>query len=73
MVIVSVDSQRRIYLPKELDFKARKAIILPRGETYVIIPVPDDITPIDVDATMEELKHRADERARKEAGDAIRV
>ena len=73
MAIVSVDAQRRIYLPKELDFKAKKAIILPRGETYLIIPVPDDITPIDVDATIEELKHRGEERARKEARDAHRV
>jgi len=73
MAIVSVDTQRRIYLPKELDFKAKKAIILPRGETYVIIPVPDTVTPIDVDATIEELKQKADEKARKEAGDAHRV
>ena len=73
MAIVSVDAQRRIYLPKELDFKAKKAIIVPRGETYVIIPVPDDITPIDVDATIEELKHRAEAKARKETKDANRV
>jgi virulence-associated protein VagC len=73
MAIVSVDTQRRIYLPKELDFKAKKAIIVPRGETYVIIPVPDDVTPIDVNATIDELKLRAEAKAIKEAKDANRV
>ena len=73
MAIVSVDTQRRIYLPKELDFKAKKAIIVPRGETYVIIPVPDDVTPIDVDATIDELKLKAETKARKEARDVNRV
>lgn len=73
MTIVSIDPQRRIYLPKELGFKAKKAIIVPRGETYVIIPVPEDVTPIDVDKTIDELKLRAEEKARKEARDANRV
>jgi len=71
--IVTIDAQRRIYLPRELGFKAKKAIIVPRGETYVIIPVPDEITPIEADATIEELKRRAEAKARKEAEDANRV
>lgn len=73
MAIVTVDSQRRIYLPKELDFEAKKAIIVPRGETYIIIPVPDEITPIDVDLSKEELMRRADLKAKREARDANRV
>ena len=39
MTIVTIDSQRRIYLPKELGFDAEKAIIIPRGENYLMIPV----------------------------------
>jgi virulence-associated protein VagC len=73
MSIVTIDAQRRIYLPKELDFKAKKAIIVPRGETYVIIPVPDEVTPIDVDATIGELKQKAETKARRESRDANRV
>ncbi len=70
MAIVSVDSQRRIYLPKELEFKAKKALIVRRGETYVLIPIPDRVVEIDVDLSVEELVKRAEERARREAQDA---
>ena len=70
MAIVSVDSQRRIYLPKELEFKAKKALIVRRGETYILIPIPDRILEIDVDLSVEELRKRAEERARREAQDA---
>jgi len=37
MPTVTIDSQRRIYLPKELGFDAEKVIIIPRGETYLMI------------------------------------
>jgi len=73
MAIVSVDSQRRIYLPKELDFEAKKALIIPRGDEYVLIPIPDTIVEIDVDVPVEELRERADEKARREARHAHRV
>jgi virulence-associated protein VagC len=73
MSIVSVDSQRRIYLPKELDFKASKAIIMRRGETYLLIPVPDKITEIEVEQPTEELRKRAEEKAKRETRDAHRI
>lgn len=73
MTIVTIDPQRRIYLPKELGFNADKAIIIPRGETYLIIPVPREITPIDIDLPTSELKKNAEEKAKREARDANRV
>jgi virulence-associated protein VagC len=73
MSIVSVDSQRRIYLPKELDFKASKAIIMRRGETYLLIPVPDKITEIEVEQPTEKLRKRAEEKAKRETRDAHRI
>ena len=73
MTIVTIDPQRRIYLPKELGFNADKAIIIPRGETYLLIPVPKEITPIDTDLSTNELKKRAEEKAKRETRDANRV
>ena len=73
MSIVSVDSQRRIYLPKELDFKAKKAVIIRRGETYVLIPIPEKITEIDVKMPADELRKMAEEKAKMEAKDAHRI
>ena len=72
MSIVSVDSQRRIYLPKELDFKANKAIIMRRGENYLLIPVPDEIIEIEVDRPTKELRKAAEEKAKGETTDAHR-
>ena len=72
MAIVSVDSQRRIYLPKELDFEAKKALIIPRGDEYILIPIPDEIIEIDVDVPIEELRLKAEEKAKREAKHAHR-
>jgi virulence-associated protein VagC len=71
--IVSVDSQRRIYLPKELDFKAKKAVIIRRGETYILIPIPEKVTEIDVKASSNKLGEMAEEKAKMETRDAHRV
>jgi bifunctional DNA-binding transcriptional regulator/antitoxin component of YhaV-PrlF toxin-antitoxin module len=70
MPIVSVDSQRRIYLPKELGFKANKALIVIRGAKYVLITIPEKITEIDIGLSVEELRRVAEERAKTETGDA---
>lgn len=40
MVIVTVDAQRRIYLPKELAFVAKIAIIIPRETPTSSYPYP---------------------------------
>jgi virulence-associated protein VagC len=71
--IVTVDSQRRIYLPKELDFNAKKAIIIHRGDTYLLIPIPDKITEIDAKPTVDELRKKGEEKAKRESRDAHRV
>jgi len=65
--LVKVDSQRRIYIPKEIPFKADKAIIVPYGASFLLIPVPEKVIEIDVKASIQELKKRAEEKAREEA------
>jgi len=64
--LVKVDSQRRIYIPKEIPFRADKAIIVPYGASFLLIPVPEKVIEIDVKASTRELKKRAEEKARKE-------
>lgn len=66
MSLVKVDSQRRIYIPKEIPFEADKAIIVPYGGSFLLIPVPEKIIEIDVKASIQELKKRAEEKAREE-------
>ena len=66
MSLVKVDSQRRIYIPKEIPFKADKAIIVPYGASFLLIPVPEKVIEIDVKASTRELRKRAEEKAREE-------
>ena len=73
LTIVSIDPQRRIYLPKEIEIEADKAIIVPRGDNYLLILIPREITPIDTNLTRQELKKKADEHAEKDAKDANRI
>jgi len=63
---VKVDSQRRIYIPKEIPFRADKAIIVPYGASFLLIPVPEKVIEIDVKASTRELRKRAEEKAREE-------
>jgi len=69
--LVKIDSQRRIYIPKELPFQADRAIIVPYGASFLLIPIPEKIIEIDVEASIQELKKRAEEKAKEEA--AIKV
>lgn len=73
MAIVTVDAHRRIYIPKELGFEAKKAIIIPQGDSYILIPVPDHVTEIEANETTKELRRKAEEKAKKEATDVNRV
>ena len=66
MSLVKVDSQRRIYIPKEIPFKADKAVIVPYGTSFLLIPVPGKVIEIDVKASVRELRKRAEEKAREE-------
>jgi len=71
MSLVKVDSQRRIYIPKEIPFKADKARIIPYGASFLLIPVPEKVIEIDVKASIQEFKKRAEEKSREEV--AIRM
>jgi len=67
MVIITVDSQRRIYIPQKLPFEAEKVIVIPQGNSYLLIPIPRKIIEIDVPLSTRELRKMAEEKAKKEA------
>ena len=67
MAVAKVDSQRRVYIPKEIAFSAEKTIIIPYGSSLLLVPVPEKIIEIEVKASIPELKERADEKAKQEA------
>jgi len=73
MSVVSVDAQRRIYIPKEISLDAKKVIIIPQGTLYVLIPVPEKATEIDVKESARNLRVVAEKKAKGEAKDAAGI
>jgi len=71
--VVSVDAQRRIYIPKELSFNAKKVIIIPQAGLYILIPVPEKATEIDVKVSTKDLRMRAEEKAKEEAKNVVGI
>jgi len=67
LAVAKVDSQRRVYIPKEVAFRAEKAIIIPYGSSLLLVPVPEKVIEIEVKASIPELKEGAEEKAKQEA------
>lgn len=70
--MAKVDSQRRIYIPKGVPFRAEKVIIIPHGSSLLLVPVPEKIIEIEVKASIPELKEGAEEKAKQEARTKVR-
>ena len=43
-----------------------KVIILPYGASFLLVPIPDKIIEIEVGASIQELKRRAEEKGKQE-------
>ncbi len=67
MVVVAVDSQRRVYIPKDLAFEGDQAIMIQQGNSILLIPVPKEVIEIDVSAGVKELRERAEGIAKEDA------
>jgi hypothetical protein len=61
--LAKVDSQRRIYIPKKIGFKADEAITVPYDWSFLLISVQEKAVEIDVKVSIWELKMKAEERA----------
>ncbi len=66
MSIVKV-SNRRIYIPKEIPFSAKKALLIPLDNVIIIVPIPDKPVEIDISEDIRELRELAEKKARDDA------
>ena len=72
MAVVTVDRRGRMTIPKELDVRETRAVVIPAGSFFIFIPVPRE--PIEVSGgwlrtklDRKELKAAAEKAARKDA------
>jgi len=40
MSIVEIDERGRVTIPKEMRVEAEKALVIPMGQTYMVVPIP---------------------------------
>jgi len=66
MSIVKIN-RRRIYIPKEIPFTAKKAMIIPLGTNLLIVPVFEKPIEIESPKDAKELRKLAEKKAKKEA------
>ncbi|MCS7387035.1 MAG: VapB-type antitoxin [archaeon GB-1867-005] len=72
MAVVNIDSRGRLTIPRKMKVKSTRAIIIPAGSFFIIIPIPPK--PINyakswlkTSKTRRELKKMAEELAKKDA------
>jgi len=72
VAVVTVDERGRMTIPKEMGLKRGKAVVIPAGSFFVVIPVPADPHKfagswLSTERTVKELKVIAEKRAAEDA------
>ena len=66
MSVVEIDERGRVTIPKEIRVAADKALIIPMGETYMVVPIPKAPLEFDVKDTGVSAKARAERKLSEE-------
>jgi len=72
MAVVTIDERGRLTIPREMEPKKGKAVVIPAGSFFVVIPVPVDPYKfagswLSTEHTVKELKVIAEKRAAEDA------
>ncbi len=68
MSIVEIDDRGRVTIPKEIRIEADKALVIPMGDSYMVIPMPRAPIEFDMSDTGESAKERAEKKLAEEVG-----
>ncbi len=66
MKIVPLDQKGRKYLLREHAIDSEKAVIIHRGDNFLLIPIPKEIILIKTNKTITELKTEAEKQIERE-------
>jgi len=66
MAVVQVDERGRICIPREMRIEADRALIIPLGSSYMVIPIPKTLTGLSLEDSARELRVRAEGAIRRE-------
>ena len=66
MVVVQVDRRGRIRIPRRIRIDADRALVIPLGSSYMVIPIPKTPTGLSLETSARELRMRAEGAIRRE-------
>ena len=62
-IILKMDKQRRIRIPKKVKVESDRVILVTLGPYNILIPIPKEKIEVDISESIQELKKIAEERA----------
>jgi bifunctional DNA-binding transcriptional regulator/antitoxin component of YhaV-PrlF toxin-antitoxin module len=66
MSIVEIDDRGRVTIPKEMRVDADKALVIPMGESYMLVPIPRAPIEFEIKGSTKTAKATAERRLRSE-------
>lgn len=66
MSIVEIDDRGRVTIPKEMRVEADKALVIPLGESYMLVPIPRTPLEFETKESTKTAKEAAEKRIRSE-------
>ncbi|MDG7008023.1 MAG: hypothetical protein JRN06_07240 [Nitrososphaerota archaeon] len=66
MSIVEIDERGRVTIPKEMRVEAERALVIPMGETYMVVPIPVAPAKLDLKVSGKSAKEVAERRLSSE-------
>lgn len=71
MSVVEIDERGRVTIPKEMRVEAEKALVIPMGETYMVVPIPKAPAEFDLKVSGKSAKEVAEGRLASEVRERL--
>lgn len=66
MSVADIDDKGRVTIPKGMRVDADRALIIPMGETYMVVPIPKAQLEFEIESSGASAKAKAEQKLSKE-------
>jgi len=71
MTVVTIDKRGRVCIPKDVRIEAEKALLIPLGASYMVIPIPKTPTAFPITKPTSDLRRDAENAIRREVRERL--
>ena len=71
MSIVEIDDRGRVTIPKEMRVEADRALVIPMGESYMVVPIPKTPIEFGTNVSTKTSKQAAEKKLRTEVRERL--